>query len=225
MIVRVKLFAAYREAAGWDDRELEIESGDTTGTVWETVCGDLSSITPRTPLCAVNQRHTSLDASLEEGDELAFFPPVSGGEDDSDPIWSDPSRLIVTDAIDVATLERELVTDQCGAVCTFLGIVRDHHEGQGVEAVSYEAYPEMAGAELARLCREAEQSWPGVRAVVVHRTGRLEIGEASVAILAAAPHRAESFEAARFLIEEIKKSVPIWKKDHYRDGEESWRDK
>ena len=82
----------------------------------------------------------------------------------------------------------------------------------------------MAGRDLARLCGEAESRWEGVRALAVHRTGRLGVGEASVVIHAAAPHRAEAFEACRFLIEQIKVSVPVWKKDHFRDGPSSWRD-
>jgi molybdopterin converting factor subunit 1 len=224
MKVRVLLFAAYREAAGWSEREFEAEDGRSAGEIWERLQPELGGLSPRSPLCAINQKHAPMSTTLDEGDEVAFFPPVSGGASEEPPLREDPASLIVSEPIDVPALEAAVRTDRCGALCTFLGIVRDHHDGRPVSGVSYEAWPEMAGKELARLCAAAEENWPGVRALVVHRTGRLEVGEASVAVLAAAPHRAESFEAARFLIEEIKKSVPVWKKDHFTDGSDSWRD-
>jgi molybdopterin synthase catalytic subunit len=157
--------------------------------------------------------HVPLDRALREGDEVAFFPPVSGGE----------GRL-TREPLDPEALEREARTDACGCVVGFTGVVRDHHEGRAVEAVSYEAYPEMAEREMERVVVEAERRWPGVRARAMHRVGRMEVGEIVVAIAAAAPHREEAFEACRFLIEEIKRSVPIWKKDHFAAGEASWRD-
>jgi molybdopterin synthase catalytic subunit len=221
--VEAHLFAAYREAAGWSRREMEVEAGSTAATLWESIREACPALAARRPLCAVNRTHAGLDRELEPGDEVAFFPPVSGGAEEA-PAWSDPAALVVEGPLDLERLEALVRSDRCGALCTFVGVVRDHHEGRAVEAVTYEAYGEMAGLELARLCREAEQRWPGVRALAVHRTGRLEVGEASVACLAAAPHRAEAFEACRHLIEGIKEKVPVWKQDHFTGGESSWRD-
>lgn len=222
MKITVRLFAAYREAAGWDQKEFALEEGALAQHLWDLVRQELRDLSPRTPLCARNEQHSPMDTLLQDGDDVAFFPPVSGG--DSDSLWADPDSLVVQEPIDTKRLAKNLVTDECGALCSFEGIVRDHHDGRSVEAVTYEGYPEMAGKELARLCSAAEAKWPGTRTVIVHRVGKLLIGEVSVAILAAAAHRAEAFDAARFLIEEIKKSAPIWKKDHFADGETSWRD-
>lgn len=222
MRIRVLLFAAYREAAGWSQREIELEEGATAADLWSRIRGELEGTGTGNPLCALDERHVPLESGLREGATVAFFPPVSGGSGE-ERSWRGVS-LVQEAPLDPAELEAIVRSDDCGALCSFLGIVRDHHEGRSVEAVSYEAYPEMAGRELGRLCREAEERWAGVRAVAVHRTGRLEVGEASVAIFTAAPHRAEAFAACRFLIEAIKESVPIWKKDHFLDGSDRWRD-
>jgi len=219
----VQLFAAYREVAGWSRREMEVEADATAAGLWERIREECPGLTALRPLCAVNQTYARLDRPLRVGDEVAFFPPVSGGGEEAPP-WSEAAALVVEGPLDLEDLAARVRSDRCGALCTFLGVVRDHHEGRDVEAVTYEAYGEMAGREMARLCREAEERWPGVHALAVHRTGRLEVGEASVACLAAAPHRAEAFEACRFLIEGIKETVPIWKQDHFTGGKTAWRD-
>lgn len=221
--VEVQLFAAYREAAGWSRRVVEMDTGTTAAALWERIREECPGLASRRPLCAVNRTHAPMDTRLEPGDEVAFFPPVSGGGQEAPP-WSDPAALVVERPLDLEALEARVRSDRCGALCTFLGVVRDHHEGRQVKAVTYEAYGEMAGRELARLCREAERRWPGVRALAVHRTGRLGVGEVSVACLAAAPHRAQAFEACRYLIEGIKETVPVWKQDHFATGESTWRD-
>lgn len=118
----------------------------------------------------------------------------------------------------------ELVTDPArGGVASFQGVVRDHHEGRRVTAISYSAYPAMAEAECARIVAEAEQRWP-CRVAVRHRIGDLGVGDVAVAIVAAAAHREEAFAACRFLIEEVKRRVPIWKRERYADGTEAWVD-
>lgn len=112
-----------------------------------------------------------------------------------------------------------------GAVVAFLGIVRERSDDdRPVGGLSYEAYPAMALAELRAIGAEAERRFPGVRVAIAHRTGDLRIGEASVAIAAAAPHRADAFDACEFAIDEVKRRVPIWKKEHYVDGASRWRD-
>jgi molybdopterin synthase catalytic subunit len=106
-----------------------------------------------------------------------------------------------------------------GAVCVFLGTVRDHSEGRAVEKLEYQAYVSMARAELERIAREVEERADGVRVAAIHRMGSLHVGEIAVVCAASAPHRAEAFDAARALIEEIKTRVPIWKREHGPDGE------
>jgi molybdopterin synthase catalytic subunit len=112
--------------------------------------------------------------------------------------------------------------DSDGAVVVFLGVVRDHNEGAAVTGVSYDAYEEMAGRVLSEIGREAAQRLGTDRLAVVHRIGDLAVGDVSVAIAASSPHRAEAFDAARYVIEEIKKRLPVWKKEHYVTAESRW---
>lgn len=106
-----------------------------------------------------------------------------------------------------------------GAVATFLGLVRDHNQGRRVLWLDYEAYSPLAEKALARIVAEAQGRWPGARMAIHHRTGRLEIGEASVVIAVATPHRADAFAACRYAIERIKQIVPIWKHEHFEGGD------
>ncbi|HMD02588.1 MAG TPA: molybdenum cofactor biosynthesis protein MoaE [Candidatus Baltobacteraceae bacterium] len=116
-------------------------------------------------------------------------------------------------------------TDACGAVVTFLGVVRESSEdARPVAGLSYEAYADMALPEMRAIADEASRTFGGARVAIVHRTGRLALGEASVAVAVAAPHRAVAFDACEFAIDELKRRVPIWKKEHYRDGAAGWRE-
>jgi molybdopterin synthase catalytic subunit len=122
-------------------------------------------------------------------------------------------------AIQIDELVRFVTQAQSGAIVTFIGTTRDHNEGRRVLALSYEAYAGMAEKELARVGREAKARWNIEQIAIVHRVGRVDIGHASVAIAVSAAHRSEAFEACRFAIEEIKRSVPIWKKELFEGGE------
>jgi len=131
---------------------------------------------------------------------------------------------IVTREIDVAALMAEAQSRDFGAVSVFAGTVRDVNDGRSVTAIDYSAYTSMAEAELARIIAEAEDQF-GVRAIVVeHRVGALAIGDVSVAIVVAHAHRAPALDCTRFVIEEIKQRVPIWKREHYTDGTREWID-
>ncbi len=131
---------------------------------------------------------------------------------------------ITPDPIDTAELARRVRSDADGAVLTFAGVVRNHHDDRPVESLRYEAYEEMAQAKLRSIC-EAVKSLVDVGDIaVVHRVGELEIGEVSVAIAVAAPHRDAAYRASREIIERIKREVPIWKKERYADGEEEWQE-
>ncbi|MEO8226989.1 MAG: molybdenum cofactor biosynthesis protein MoaE [Gemmatimonadota bacterium] len=126
-------------------------------------------------------------------------------------------------AIDAAALAHRVQSPARGAAVSFLGLVRDHHGGRTVERLDYSAYEPMAETECARIVSEAESRWP-VAIALEHRLGRLTIGDVAVAVVAAAPHRAVAFEACRFVIDEVKARVPIWKREHYSDGTVGWVD-
>ena len=129
---------------------------------------------------------------------------------------------IVTAPIDTAALLAEVTAPRNGAVVLFVGTVREVNEGRRVEALDYAAYEAMAADELARIAAEAAARFGTEDLAVEHRIGLLALGDASVAIAVAHPHRGQAFDACRFVIEELKRRVPIWKREHYADGERSW---
>jgi molybdopterin synthase catalytic subunit len=124
-------------------------------------------------------------------------------------------------ALNIASLERAVSSPRHGALSSFVGTVRSVHAGRRVRAVTYDCFVPLAERELSRIVKRAESRWP-VRIAVAHRIGRLKVGQASVAIAAGSGHRAEVFEACRFVIEEIKRSLPVWKKEHYVQGDGRW---
>jgi len=126
--------------------------------------------------------------------------------------------------ISVDVLLAEVSSPACGGTCAFLGTVRDGPDEHGVTAIEYSAYEEMVEAEFGRLLADARARWPAARIAVRHRLGRIPVGEASIAIAAAAPHRVQAFEACRYVIEEVKRRVPVWKKELRLDGTEVWVD-
>jgi len=127
--------------------------------------------------------------------------------------------VLLTDGpIDPRAVEAAVAGADAGAICTFLGVVRDNNRGRAVRHLEYEAFPEMAVPALQRIIGEVAARWPGARAAIVHRTGRLDIGEASVVIAVASPHRAAAFEACHYAIDTLKTTVPIWKKEVWADG-------
>lgn len=132
-----------------------------------------------------------------------------------------PPVAITTEPLDLLAISRAVAGDADGAVASFAGLVRDHNLGRRVLFLEYEAYEPLAVKALGRIVAEAQEAWPGTRLAVHHRIGRLAIGEASVVIAAASPHRAHAFAACRYAIERVKQIVPIWKREHF-DGGEMW---
>jgi molybdopterin synthase catalytic subunit len=126
--------------------------------------------------------------------------------------------------IDVDSLRRGLMDSSCGGYTSFEGWVRDHHQGRAVSGLHYEAYAELAKEEGLRILAEAEERFGPVRLACVHRIGELSVGELAVWVGAAAPHRDEAFKACRYVIDELKQRLPIWKKEHYIEGESAWVD-
>ena len=129
---------------------------------------------------------------------------------------------IVDHPIDVAALLKEVANVRHGANVLFVGTVRDTNDGAPVSCLDYSSYTEMAEEELAAIVLEASERWDTSDIVVEHRIGSLELGEASVAIAVAHPHRAEAYAASRYVIEELKKRLPVWKREHYVDGRSEW---
>ena len=139
------------------------------------------------------------------------MPPVSGG--------AGPPVRIQTEPLELNELIAAVSHDAAGALVTFAGVVRDHHEGKRVTGIRYDAYGEMAEAMLRRIAGEVHERWRECEIAIVHRTGKLEIGEASVLIAVSAPHRGEAFDACEYAIDTLKATVPIWKKEVFADGE------
>ena len=126
--------------------------------------------------------------------------------------------------VDLGALVAAVSHAGAGAVATFVGVVRDLNLGAAVTGIEYEAYAPMADRELRAILAEAESRWPGVRASAAHRTGYLAVGQPSVAVAASSPHRAPAFDACRYVVEELKRRVPVWKREHYADGRREWVD-
>ncbi len=131
---------------------------------------------------------------------------------------------ITPEPITSETVLRHVGNDGDGAVCVFLGVVRDHNEGRSVQGVQYSAYAEMAEQVLAEIGAEAAARAGSDRVAVVHRTGDLRVGDASVAIAVSSPHREQAFDACRYVIEQIKQRLPVWKQERYADGDDAWLD-
>jgi MoaE-MoaD fusion protein len=212
MRVTARTFASLRELSA-DRCELTLADEATVENAWDALAERYAGIAVHRPYvrAARNGSYANWADALAEGDEIAFLPPVSGG-----------SSGLTTDAIDVAALEQAVADLQHGAVVTFVGRARLRaDDGREVTELEYEVYPEMAAAVLDEIANEAEGRW-GVRIAVVHRHGLVPLGEAAVAIVAAAAHRGEAYEANRYVIEAIKERLPIWKRERFIDGSE-WK--
>lgn len=228
--VRVLFFGAAREIAGSAELELELELDEpsSAASALEVLLARYPELRRfgRSLLMAVNQEYAREDLEVRDGDELALFPPVSGGaaaeEEAATAEAADESGdffELVTEPIDVGSVARRVVPRECGATVTLDGYVREWTRGRRSLYLVYEAYPAMALSEMRRLGREARASFEIAHIGIVHRTGRLEIGETSVCIAVSAPHRRAAFEACEWAIKELKRTVPIWKKEFYEDGE------
>ena len=212
MRVTVRLFGAVREAVGEKQLSVQLAPGADVAALRRLLARDhpIFDRFGARLAAAVNQETAPEGASLRDGDEVAFLPPVAGGAGDC---WLSDRPL------DVGAVVARVSGPGIGGIVTFLGAVRDCARGRQVEHLEYEAYAGMAEREMEKIASEAGQRWPGVRVAIAHRSGRLEVGDLAVVVAAGAPHRAEAFEACRFAIDTLKQSVPIWKKEFATDGE------
>ena len=222
--MRVLFFGAAREAAA-DEAELTVEEGATARAAFGRLLEEYPALRRfrSSLLVAVNQEYArDLDITLKDGDEIALFPPVSGGSDERAAHAGDDAQdffELTTDPIDVGSVARRVVPRRCGATVTLDGYAREWTKGRRTLYLVYEAYAPMALAEMRRLGAEAHQRFDIAHVGIVHRTGRTEIGETSVVIAVSAPHRRAAFEACEWAIRELKRTVPIWKKEFFEDGE------
>ncbi|MEW8977186.1 MAG: molybdenum cofactor biosynthesis protein MoaE [Symbiobacterium sp.] len=217
-MVTVKLFAAAADAAG--RRVLEGDwAGLTTEQLMQHLQQEYPGLARLTPVLsiAVNREYAPGDRVLNDGDEVALIPPVSGGAEDG---AGRPLFEVTTAPLSADEVAARVTNPHSGATVVFVGTVREWTNGRRTVHLEYEAYAEMAVAQMERIGQEIAERWPGARTAIVHRVGALAVTEASVVIAVATPHRAEAFEACRYAIERLKQIVPIWKKEVWEDGEE-----
>ena len=213
MRVTLLYFAAARERAGTPSESLDLPEGATAGDALAAACArhlPLQAVSTKLRL-AVDQEFAGPERKLREGSEVALIPPVAGG---AGPHRIGPEPLSPQKPVE------EVAGPDCGAVVSFVGTVRATNQGKAVVRLEYEAYPEMALRIFAHIASEARSRW-AARLSIHHRVGPLSPGEISVVIAAAAPHRADAFDACRHAIEALKKEAPIWKRELYPDGS-SW---
>jgi len=213
--VRARLFARLREQAGTDGESVELPAGSSVSDVYDAVGRSHPGLPAdrNAVRAALNQEFVDWDAAVADGDEVAFIPPVSGGAHGAGVLFELTSR-----PLDARRMETAVAHKGAGAICTFTGVVRDSSRGRSVTHLEYEAYAEMATAQMRKIAGEIAEQWPEARVAMAHRTGRLEIGEPSVVVSVSTPHRAEAIAACKWGIDRLKESVPIWKKEHAADG-------
>ncbi|HEY8410038.1 MAG TPA: molybdenum cofactor biosynthesis protein MoaE [Pyrinomonadaceae bacterium] len=216
IIIRVLLFGAARDVLPEKSSPLTLALNEppTVASAFQQLVAKYPDLERfgRSLLFAVNQEYATPETELKGDDELAIFPPVSGGNQDFFELTTEP--------IDVGSVARRVVLPECGATVTLDGFAREWTKGRRTKYLVYEAYDPMAVSEMQRLGAEAHKRFDIAHIGIVHRTGRLEIGETSVVISVSAPHRKAAFEACEWAIRELKRTVPIWKKEVYEDGEE-----
>lgn len=217
MQVRVLYFGVLKEVLSSNGEGVELPEGTTVAQLMERLRKGASHPVWSALAVAVNREYAAASAVLHEGDEVALLPPVSGGAEDAG-VPVEALVKLVRERIDRDALVAALKQPRDGAVVVFDGIVRDNTRGRKTLYLDYEAYEEMALAEMRKLAAEAGERFAIDRVGVVHRLGRLEIGESSIVIVVTSAHRAAAFDACRWLIDTLKRTVPVWKKEHFADG-------
>ena len=220
MKIHLLAFASAADALGCSEIDLELPESSRVADLKARLDREHPAIGPLWGrlAVAVDGRVVTLEEPLHDGAEVALLPPVSGGSE------APPRAALVDGPNDAGPLVVAVSGPDRGAVVVFYGTVRDRHAGRQVTLLTYSAYRSMAEAGLERIVSDLEAGHPGLRATIVHRLGEVPVGEPSVVIAVAAPHRAAAYEASRLALERLKAEVPIWKRERYADGEEAWRE-
>lgn len=230
-IVRVKVlfFGMLKDIVGRSEDHIEVADGARVESVFTRYAHDFPRLTDleSSIVLACNREFCDRSAAVREGDEIAFLPPVSGGAGERPGRFTHEIRdadtgcffALTRETIDTHTLARQLLRGEDGAVVDFEGVVRNNTKGRATKFLDYECYEPMAVKMMAEIGREILVTHAIGRIAMVHRLGRLQIGEASVVVVVTAPHRKPAFEAALEGINRLKRIVPIWKKEHFADGE------
>lgn len=210
--VTVRFFAAAREKTRCAEATVEVPPPVTVAALKAALSKRFPALDPLWPhlRVAVDQEFAGPDDAIPSGAEVALIPPVAGGA---------PLFQVVERPLALAEVVEAVSATGLGGVVTFSGAVRDATRGKPVVKLEYEAYAPMAQKKLAQIADEAAAKWPGTRLAVVHRVGTLVPGDLAVVIAAAAPHRKEAFRACEYVIDRLKEDVPIWKKEHFEDGQ------
>jgi MoaE-MoaD fusion protein len=223
--VKVLFFGQLRDITGFSETFLEVHENSTLQGVFDhflTIFPGLRAHSGSV-LLARNQEFAPRTTPVAEGDEIAFLPPVSGGTGTFSHKIDDPETgnfvALTREPIDTRQIAAELLRGEDGAVVNFEGVVRNNTKGRATRFLDYECYEAMAIKVMAQLGREIAAAHTIGRIAMVHRLGRMDIGETSVAIVVTAPHRKPAFDAALEGINRLKRTVPIWKKEHFEDGE------
>jgi molybdopterin synthase catalytic subunit len=225
MRVRVLFFGRLKDIVGKSEEQAELSDGARVEDLFERYGRSFPELAKFRPsvVASVNQEFAEWRAPLASGDEVAFLPPVSGGATPSGAALDEDIFALIRTTIATTEIVAQLKAAEDGAVVMFEGIVRNHSAGRSTLYLEYEAYESMALAQMRQIGAEMREKFSIRRFAMVHRLGRLEIGETAVLIVVCSAHRAAAFDACRFGIDTLKRNVPIWKKEFFRDGA-AWAD-
>jgi molybdopterin synthase catalytic subunit len=218
MRLNVLFFGLLKDARGSASEELSLGDGATVAAVLEHYGSYFDAATLRSVAVAVNRQYAKADHALADGDEVALLPPVSGGSQSNVPNGFMERVQLTRARIDAERVVAAMKAAEDGAVVVFDGIVRNNTRGRATRYLEYEAYEDMALTQMGQLAATALEKFAVRDVALIHRLGHLEVGETSVLIVVAAAHRAAAFDACRWLIDTLKREVPIWKKEIFADG-------
>ena len=223
MQVKLLFFASLKDIVGSRQLDLDVPSGATVNDLLERLESRYPGLRRYRSivLTSLNEEYVDRHAVVSDGDEVALFPPVSGGSS-SGPVLSERPREIyrlTREAIDAHEIAELILRPEDGALCVFEGVVRNNSKGKATRYLEYEAYETMALKTMEEIGEFVRNAWDIGCVAIIHRLGHMDIGETSVAIIITSPHRKASFDACEYAIDRLKKIVPIWKKEFFEDGE------